>query len=254
MATRKTLRERAKDLGDTLAPHVGSARDKAVAVSEDARVKATPYLTDARDKAIAASADVRDKATPLISDARDKAIAASADARDKATPYLSDARDKTAPYLSEVRDRAQPLLSEVRDRFNDDVLPVVTAAVSAVDDATEDVRSEAVKRGRAVAAAVKGEVDEPKRSHTVRNVLVALGLGGVVFAVVRRLGDRQPSTTWQSAYEPPPAGGLVDTAAEEAAADPAASDPAEFAADVAGEPHAVTTPDDPATEIDVDKR
>ncbi len=247
MATKKTLRDWAKDLSDTLAPHVGSARDKAVAVSEDARVKAAPYLSDARDRAIAASADARDKATPYLSDARDRA-----------TPYLSDVRDKAAPYLSDARDKAAPLVSEVRDRFTDDVLPVVTAAVSALDEATEDVRGEAVKRGRAVAAAVRGDIEgdvaEPQKSHTVRNVLVALGLGGAIFAVVRRLSAREPSTTWQSAYEPPPADGLVAAAAAEATADPAASDPAEFAADVTEEPHAVTTPDDPATQIDLDKR
>jgi vacuolar-type H+-ATPase subunit H len=181
MGKKKTLRDHASGVASTLAPHV-----------ETARGKAGPLLSDARDKA-----------GPLLSDARDKAGPLLSDARDKAAPYLSDARDLAAPYLSDARDKAAPYLSDAKDRFTDDVLPVVTAALAAVDDATEDARTETVKRGKAVAAALKGEVAAPEKSHRVRNVLVALGLGGIAYAAVKKLGGRQPSTTWQSSYTPP---------------------------------------------------
>jgi vacuolar-type H+-ATPase subunit H len=230
MGKKKTLRRHASELADTLAPHVENARDKA-----------GPVLADARDKA-----------APLL-----------ADARDKAAPLLADARDKAAPYVSDARDKAAPLVSDARDRFTSDVLPVVTAALAAVDEATEDARSETKKRGKAVAAALKGDVEAPGKKHRIRKVLVALGLGGVGYALVKKFGSSQPTTNWQSSYTPPPAptpppaAGPVATDSgthrAEQPDDVAASDPAEAASDAADVPHDATTPDNPATEVDVDK-
>jgi vacuolar-type H+-ATPase subunit H len=210
MGKKKTLRDHAGDLADTLAPHVESARDKA---------------------------------GPVL-----------ADARDKAAPVLADARDKAAPLFAEAKDKAGPLVAEARDRISSDVIPAVKDALAAVDDATEDVRAEAKKRGKAVAAAAKGEVDAPGSKHRVRKVLIALGLGGVAFAIAKRLGGQKSSANWQSSYTPPPApvpppaGGPVA-----GSDDTAASDPAEAAADSAEGPHDVTTPDDPAAEVSVDE-
>jgi hypothetical protein len=144
------------------------------------------------------------------------------------------------------------------------VLPAVTAALAAVDEATADTRAETKKRGKAVAAALKGEVEAPEKKHRVRSLLVVLGLGGIAFAVVKRLGRRQPTTSWQSSYTPPPApvppaaGGPVAGAgahrADAASDDTAASDPTEAASDAADVPHDASTPDNPVTEIDVDKK
>ena len=242
MGKKKTLRDHASGLTDTLAPHVETAREKA-----------GPVLADARDKGGAYLADARDKAGPLLADARDKAAPVLADARDKAAPLLADARDKAAPYVSDAK-----------DKLTSDVLPVVTAALAAVDEATADTRAETKKRGKAVAAALKGEVEAPEKKHRVRSLLVVLGLGGIAFAVVKRLGRRQPTTSWQSSYTPPPApvppaaGGPVAGAgahrADAESDDTAASDPTEAASDAADVPHEASTPDNPVTEIDVDKK
>jgi hypothetical protein len=140
-----------------------------------------------------------------------------------------------------------------RDRLANDVLPALTAAVAAVDDATEDVRAEALKRGKAVVAAAKGEEVVVAPSHRLRNLLIALGLGGVAFAVTRRLGKRQPSTTWQSSYTPPPAPTPPSAAPVPVPDDVAASDPAEAAADAGEVPHDATTPDTPVAEVHVEK-
>jgi hypothetical protein len=141
------------------------------------------------------------------------------------------------------------------------VLPVVTAAISALESASEDARAEAGKRARTLATALKGEVAPPPKKHTGRNVLVALGLGGAAFAVVRRCTGKQPTTAWQSSYTPPPAptpaatgGPVTDVGAHRAdtPTDPAASDPGEAVADATEVPHDATTPDNPVTEVDVD--
>jgi vacuolar-type H+-ATPase subunit H len=247
MGKNKTLRDRASDLVDTLAPHVESARDVAVPALVDARDRAVPLLVDARDRAVPLLVDARDRATPLLVDARDRATPLLSDARDRATPYL----DKAAPYLSDARDKAAPLVSEARDRLSNDVLPVLNAAVAAIDDATEDVRNETVKRGKAVAAALRGEAaaalaPEPT-SHKLRNVLLALGLSGAGFAAYKKFGPKQSTSSWQSSYTPPPVG--VPTTD-----DTAASDPAEAAADATDVPHTATTPDNPVIVVDVDKQ
>jgi vacuolar-type H+-ATPase subunit H len=236
MGKNKTLRDRASDLVDTLAPHVETARDVAVPALVDARDRAVPLLVDARDRAVPLLADARDRATPLL-----------VDARDRATPLLSDARDRATPYL----DKAAPLVAEARDRLTNDVLPALNAAVAAVDDATEDVRTETLKRGKAVAAALRGEAaaalaPEPA-SHKLRNVLLALGLGGAGFAAYKKFGPKQSTSSWQSSYTPPPVG--VPTTN-----DTAASDPAEAAADATDVPHSATTPDNPVIVVDVDKQ
>jgi vacuolar-type H+-ATPase subunit H len=230
---REQLREQASDLAGTLAPHVENARDKAV-----------PVLTDARDRAV-----------PVLTEARDRAVPVLHDARDKAAPYVADARDKAAPYVSDAR-----------DRFSETVLPVLTAALTSVEEATEDVRGETKKRGKAVAAALKGEIEAPQKKHRGRKLLVLLGLGGLGYAAYKKFGGKQPTTTWQSSYTPPPAptpppaGGPVAGAgagahrADATPDDSAASDPAEAASDATDVPHDATTPDKPVEEIDVSKK
>lgn len=244
MSKNKTLRDHASGLADSLAPHVENARDKAGPVFADARDKAAPVLADARDKV-----------TPVL-----------AEARDKAAPFFADARDKAAPVLADARDKAAPLVADAKDKITSDVLPAVVAALAAVDSATEDARAESLRRGTAVVAALKGEVEAPrKKRRKLPALLVVLGLGGIAFAVAKLLGGRQPTTSWQSSYTPPPApvpppaggpvagGGSGSHRAEAGPEDTAASDPAEAASDATDVPHPASTPDSPVTEVDVDK-
>ncbi len=284
---KKKLQRQASDLSENIADAVssyaGTARDKTGPALADARDKAAPVLaaaaakagpaladalTEARSRAVPVLIDARDRAVPVLVDARDKAAPVLVMARDKAAPYFSDALDKAGPVLSSARDsaspvldKAGPVLADVRDAFTGEVVPVVTAAISALDDATEDARAEAVKRTRALATAIKGEVAPPPKKHTARNVLIALGLGGAAFAVARLLGNRQPTTSWQSSYTPPPAptpsstgGPVTDVGAHRAdtATDTAAAGPGEAVADATEVPHDASTPDNPVTEIDVD--
>lgn len=204
---------------------------------------------------------IRDHATELGT----RAGATVAEAREKAAPLLADARDRTAPLLAEAREKAAPALHEARDKISTDVLPVLTAAVAAAGAATEDVRGETAKRGKAVAAALKGEVEAPRQSHKLRNLLVLLGLGGLVAFVVKKKSEREPTTAWQSSYTPTPAGtgaaGAGTAAggahkaddADDTADDTAGASPDVAVADAAAAPHPATTPDNPAETVDVSK-
>jgi hypothetical protein len=277
MGKKKTLRDHASTLSDTLAPHVENARDKAGPALADARDRAVPAIAGAAAGAAAkagpALTEVKARAVPVLVDAKDRAVPYLVDARDKAAPVLYQARDKAAPVVASaldrtapVRDKAGPVLSDARDRFTTEVLPVVTSALAALDSATEDARAETKKRGRALARSLKAEVvPPPKKTHRLRNLLVVLGLGGVAFALSKRFGSKQTTTDWQSSYTPPAGTGPVGDvgihrattdagtdATTGATTDAAASDPGEVAADAQVAPHEATTPDHPVTEVDVD--
>jgi vacuolar-type H+-ATPase subunit H len=210
------------------------------------------------------ASDLAGTLAPHVENARDKAVPVLTEARDKAVPVLTEARDKAAPYVSEARDKAAPYVSDARDRFSETVLPVLTAALASVDEATEDVRDETMKRGKAVAAALKGEIEAPKKQRRGWKLLVLLGLAGLGYAGYQKFGGKQPTTTGQSSYTPPPAptpapagGPVAGAGAHRADAEPddtAASDPAEAASDATDVPHDATTPDTPVEEIDVTKQ
>ena len=210
------------------------------------------------------ASDLAGTLAPHVENARDKAVPVLTEARDKAVPVLTEARDKAAPYVSEARDKAAPYVSDARDRFSETVLPVLTAALASVDEATEDVRDETMKRGKAVAAALKGEIEAPKKKRRGWKLLVLLGLAGLGYAGYHKFGGKQPTTTWQSSYTPPPAptpapagGPVAGAGAHRADAEPddtAASDPAEAASDATDVPHDATTPYTPVEEIDVTKQ
>jgi ElaB/YqjD/DUF883 family membrane-anchored ribosome-binding protein len=172
------------------------------------------------------------------------------------TPVLEDARDRAGAAAGEARDKAAPYVSDARDKFVKDVVPAVTAAVAAASEKAEPYADEARRRGRATAAAVKGEVDAPKKGSKLKKLAVfgaLAALGGFLYKYLK--GD-DSSTAWQSSYQPapaptPPTPAPAPTAT--AAEDASGASPDEAVADaVAGEAvHDVTTPDSPLAETDV---
>ena len=175
-----------------------------------------------------------DQITPVLEDARDRAGAAAGDAREKAAPYVSDARDK----------------------FVKDVVPAVTAAVAAAGEKAEPIADEARRRGRATAAAVKGEIDAPKKGSKVKTVVVFGLLAALGAFLYKMLKGDDKSTAWQSSYQPAPAPTPPTPAPSPTASaldDASGASPDEAVADaVAGEKvHEVTTPDSPVEETDV---
>lgn len=182
-------------------------------------------------------------------------------AREKAAPLIADARTKTAPMIADAREKAGPALTEARERLTTEVLPALTAAIAAASEATEDVRGETKKRGKAAVAALKGEVEAPvKKKHRLRKLLILAGLGGAAAAIAKKLSDRPATTTWQSpSTTPSPVSSAGSAAGSHRATadegdDLGGSSPDVVAADAAATPHEATTPDQPAETIDVSKR
>lgn len=186
-------------------------------------------------------------------------------ARGAAKDAAKDARDQIAPLLADARDKAAPAVAEARKRFTEDVVPTVAAAIADAREQAAPVAEEAKKRGIAAAAALKGEEPKPK-GRKRKFLFFAAVIGGAVVAVRKALGSGQDSESWQSAYTPPPAPPTPQSPPAPSAApsattgdgdadDAAGASPDEALADQAedGEAHPVTTPDDPADVVDVDK-
>jgi hypothetical protein len=107
----------------------------------------------------------------------------AADARDTAVRYAETTRDWAAPRVEAAKDWAGPRVEPAVDKVKADVLPAVAGAVTAALAASEPVRSEAVSRGSAAFAALKGEVPPPKRKkHRVRKLFVLAGVLGAAYA------------------------------------------------------------------------
>jgi vacuolar-type H+-ATPase subunit H len=207
--------------------------------------------------------DLADRLAPHVETAREKAAPLLADAREKAAPVLAEAREKAAPVIAEAREKAAPAVTGAKERIATEVVPMLTAALAAATEATEEVRDETKKRGKATVAALKGEVEAPEKSkHRVRKFVLVLGVGGVIAAVAKKLSDRQASTAWQSAYTPPSPAPTTPTAAPtppagahkaDTADDEGGASPDVAVADSAAAPHSPTTPDNPAEEVDLTK-
>jgi len=195
------------------------------------------------------------KSKNFLDHANDKASVLAEKFAPQVESAVGTAREKAGPLLTEAREKAAPAVHDARDKFTSEVLPVITAAIAAAGEATEDVRGESKKRGKAAVAALKGEVEAPKKKkHRFRNFLLMLGLGGAVAFVAKKLSDRPSTTTWESTPAPapaPPAG--AHKAETPDGNDQGGASPDVAAADAAAEPHAATTPDDPAETIDVKK-
>jgi hypothetical protein len=95
-------------------------------------------------------------------------------------PRLETARDSAVSYAGDAADWVQPRYEQARDRVRSDVVPRVNDAVSRGLDASEPLRDEALSRGTATLAALRGELEapRPKRRRRAKRFLLLLGLVG----------------------------------------------------------------------------
>jgi hypothetical protein len=133
----------------------------------------------------------REKVSPYAEKAVERGAHYAHVAVEKASPVIDDALAKVGPATEHAAEKA-------RERFNDDVLPKVTAALASLAAAAEPVVEETQRRGKATKAALKGEIDVPKKkSHRLRKVVLFLGFGALAAAAVKKLLT-PPEPAWQS--------------------------------------------------------
>ena len=211
---KQTLMDRASEFAETVIPQLESALEQAIEVGKES----------ARDAQV--------KAAPLIAQGRQIAADSARDAQAKAAPLIAQGRQIAAEKAS-------------------------TGAAIAAEKA-------AIGRDLAVAKVATLRAPEPEpepQGGRLKKLLLLTGLlalGGLVFSKLRGGQDQG----WQSSYTPSPAPstGVTVTTGTHAATgtgtettdDVGGGTPGEAVADSVEEPRVPTTPDDPATIIDVD--
>jgi hypothetical protein len=156
-----------------------------------------------------------DRSVPLFDAASGRVVPAAQAARHAAEPALAVAWEKAAPLIESARSRAgdvahdlAPRVESARDKIVEEVVPRVGAALTGALAASAPYREEAARRGGAALAALKGEVEVPKKKrHIGRNLLVVSGIAGLVALAYKYLTGESKSSGWQTpsgtTYTPP---------------------------------------------------
>nr|WP_238350760.1 apolipoprotein A1/A4/E family protein [Kribbella shirazensis] len=169
---------------------VEAAKDRVRPIAESASEKLGPAVGQVREHLAPAVGTAREKVSPYAEKAVERGAHLAHQAVEKAGPVLDDALAKVGPATEHAAGKA-------RERLNDDVLPKVTAALATLAAAAEPVVEETTRRGKATKAALKGELEVPKKSHKLRNLVLFLGLGALAAAAVKKLLT-PPEPAWQS--------------------------------------------------------
>jgi hypothetical protein len=157
---------------------------------EIAKDRVRPFAETASEKFGPAVGTAREKVSPYAEKAVERGAHLAHVAVEKAGPRIDDALSKVGPATEQAAEKA-------RERFNDDVLPKVSAALASLAAAAEPVIEESSRRGKATKAALRGEIDVPKKSHKLRTAVLLLGFGALAAAAVKKLLT-PPEPAWQS--------------------------------------------------------
>ena len=112
-----------------------------------------------------------------------KVAPVASDARESAVRYAESTRDWAAPKVEAAKEWAAPRVEQGAARVKDDVLPRVAGAVTAALAASEPAREDAMSRGSAAIAALRGEVEAPKpKKHRLRKLFLLAGVVGAAVA------------------------------------------------------------------------
>jgi hypothetical protein len=174
----------------------------------------------------------------------------------QSTPRFGRAKERLAPRVQIAREKYVPAaeLAALRTRqaVREELVPQVTAAVTAAMAASEPYRREAQRRSVAAAAALRGadvEVHEPEpETHRIRTLLVTLGLGGIAAAAYKWFTGKEADSSWEQAYQPASVQPTDSATVPPPTTDPGAAAPDEVLADSGEMPHQATTIDSPLEE------
>ena len=173
------------------------------------------------------ASDYIDQVRPQVGSAVASALDAAEEFYEKtARPALVDAKEKAGPALTDAREHAAPLVAQAADKAG-------------------DLAAQAKEAADAQVASLRGE--EKKKGSKLKKVAIFAAIAGAVGFVARKLQGSSQGDNWQSSYVPTPA--PTPTPVTD---DAGAAGPDEALSDATDEPHAVTTPDDPAEVVDLE--
>jgi hypothetical protein len=238
------------------------------------------------DRAVDSASDAVDAARPVIESAVTQVRDLSKDAADQAKVIAKDTSTKAGPLLADTK----VLASEIADATREVAIPKAKSAAAAGVAGAASLAASGKDMASAKVAEVKGEPQQKKGSK-LRKLLIFGTLAAAAGFAYNKLKGSGQADNWQSSYTPPASSGTSTTtsattsattaaggahlapgvgpdapiagddpmarlAAEQAAAgdDPGGASPDEAIADAVEEPHAVTTPDDPADVVEVEEQ
>jgi len=190
-----------------------SAADRIAPLANQAVERVSPYTQQAVSRV-----------SPYAHQAAERLAPFATSAKQRGASVAHDAVDRLAPVLDQALERVSPAVEATRSKVSGEIVPKLSEALSAAAGAP--VVAEATKRGKAVVAAAKGELqlpEEKKKRRWLKWVLIVAGLAGVAVFVARKiLGGTDAD--WQAArpttpYAPPKPAQAADTAAEAAVVD-----------------------------------
>jgi hypothetical protein len=196
------------EAADRLAPLAHSAADRIAPLANQAVERVSPYTQQAVSRVSPYAHQAADRLAPLATSAKQRGASVA-----------HDAVDRLAPVLDQALERVSPAVEATRSKVSGEIVPKLSEALSAAAGAP--VVAEATKRGKAVVAAAKGELELPtekKKRRWLKWMLIVGGLAGVAVFVARKiLGGTDAD--WQAArpttpYTPPKPAQAADTAAE----------------------------------------
>lgn len=198
MFRKQTLREAAAETTHTAAERGAAALDVAIE-------RIQPLLEQAAERV-----------GPIAVDARKRAE----DARIAAATYAATTLDSVQPQLNEALDKVTPAVEKAQKAVQNDLIPKLIQllheaaehpAVAGVLDDARDAAAEIESRGQATMAAVKGELELPKKSKGktfLKVAAVSTLLAAAAVAIKTFLGSRDSG--W-APHEPSPAYTYTDT-------------------------------------------
>lgn len=237
------------------------------------------------DRAVDSASDAVDAARPVIESAVTQVRDLSKDAADQAKVIAKDTSTKAGPLLADTK----VLASEIAEATREVAIPKAKTAAAAGVAGAATLAASGKDLAAAKVAEVKGE-PEQKKGSKVRKLLIFGALTAAAGFAYNKLRGSGQADNWQSSYTPPASAGTSSTtsatsatsaaggahlapgvgpdepiagddpmarlAAEQGAAgdDPGGASPDEAIADAVEEPHAVTTPDDPADVVEVEEQ
>jgi hypothetical protein len=212
------------EAADRLAPLAHSAADRIAPLANQAVERVSPYAQQAVSRVSPYAQQAAERITPMATSAKQRGARAA-----------HDAVDRIAPVLDQALEKVSPAVEATRSKVSGELVPKISEALSVAAGAP--VVAEAAKRGKAVVAAAKGELEQPKQKKKrgwLKWLLIAAGLVGVAVFVIRKVLGGQDAD-WQAArpttpYAPPP-----QTAAQGTTAGAAATAPVVDEMDEAGE-------------------
>ncbi|GAA2100783.1 hypothetical protein GCM10009841_15920 [Microlunatus panaciterrae] len=200
------------DAADRVGPLAQSAADRVGPLAQSAADMVAPLAQSARDRVVPYAQQAAEAVTPYAHQAAERVAPLAHSAKQRSAKAAHDALDKYGPVLDDALDRVTPAVEAARHRVQDDLLPKLSEALEAA--ASSAVAVEATKRGRATAAALKGELAVPekkKKGRWVKRLAIVAAVGGLAALAAKKLLGNNDNE-WQAARPTAPYGSTTEAA------------------------------------------